>query len=183
MSRLVIRPEDDPATVLSDTVDGAAIASGLSGIGVSFERWRADTALADDANDTAVLGAYAAEIERLKARGGYKSMDVVRMAPDNPAAPAVRAKFLSEHTHSDDEVRFFVEGEGQFYLHRDHKVFTLLCQAGDLISVPAGTPHWFDAGEKPRFCAIRLFVTPDGWLADYTGSDIADRFPKFEPPT
>jgi 1,2-dihydroxy-3-keto-5-methylthiopentene dioxygenase len=182
MSRLVIRPENDPDTVLADTSEGALIADGLAPIGVSFERWRADEPLADDADDRAVLAAYAADVERLKSRGGYQSMDVVRMAPDNPAAPTLRAKFLSEHTHSDDEVRFFVEGEGQFYLHSDGQVFAVLCQAGDLISVPAGTPHWFDAGEKPRFCAIRLFVSPDGWVANYTGSSIADRFPKFEPP-
>jgi 1,2-dihydroxy-3-keto-5-methylthiopentene dioxygenase len=180
MSRLVIRPEDDPSAVLVDATDGAAIAEGLKPIGVSFERWRADTPLADHADDQAVLTAYATEIERLKAMGGYQSMDVVRMAPDNPAAPALRAKFLSEHTHADDEVRFFVEGEGQFYLHKDGRVFAVLCEAGDLISVPAGTPHWFDAGEKPRFAAIRLFVSPAGWVANYTGSAIAERFPKFE---
>jgi 1,2-dihydroxy-3-keto-5-methylthiopentene dioxygenase len=182
MSRLVIRRDDDPATTLADVADGAAIAEGLSRIGVAFERWAADTPLSDDADDRAVLAAYAGDVERLKARGGYQSMDVVRMAPDNPAREALRAKFLSEHTHSDDEVRFFVEGEGQFYLHKDGQVFAVTCAAGDLISVPAGTPHWFDAGERPRFCAIRLFVSPDGWVANYTGSDIADRFPKYETP-
>ena len=52
---------------------------------------------------------------------------------------------------------------------------------GNEISVPAGTQHWFDAGERPRFTAIRLFVSPDGWVAEYTGSAIAERFPKFEP--
>ena len=181
MSRLTIRPDDNPAATLVDTTDGAAIADGLAPIGVSFERWRADSRLPDDADDQAVIVAYAADVERLKARGGYQSLDVVRMTPDNPAAPALRAKFLAEHTHADDEVRFFVEGEGQFYLHRGGRVFTVLCQAGDLISVPAGTPHWFDAGEKPCFAAIRLFVSPDGWVAEYTGSAIAERFPKFEP--
>jgi 1,2-dihydroxy-3-keto-5-methylthiopentene dioxygenase len=179
MSRLVIRPEDDPSAVLVDAVDGSAIAEGLRPIGVAFERWRADSPLADDADDQAVLTAYAAEIERLMAMGGYQSMDVVRMRPDNPAAPALRAKFLSEHTHSDDEVRFFIEGKGQFYLHKGGQVFTVLCEAGDLITVPAGTAHWFDAGEKPRFAAIRLFVSQDGWVANYTGSAIAERFPKF----
>ena len=182
MSRLTIRAENDPVAALSDTTDGLAIAEGLSRIGVSFERWAAHTPLSADADDQAVLAAYASDVARLKALGGHQSLDVVRMAPDNPAAPALRAKFLCEHTHVDDEVRFFVEGEGQFYLHRDGRVFTVLCQAGDLISVPAGTPHWFDAGEKPRFCAIRLFVSPDGWVANYTGSAIAERFPKFEPP-
>ncbi|POA64264.1 cupin, partial [Pseudomonas sp. DP16D-R1] len=32
-----------------------------------------------------------------------------------------------------------------------------------------------------RFTAIRLFLNPDGWIAQFTGSDIADRFPRLEP--
>src|SRR3546814_5164988 len=62
----------------------------------------------------------------------------------------------------------------QFYLHALNRVYVALCEAGDLISVPAGTAHWFDAGPAPRFTAIRLFVSPDGWVADYTGDGIAE---------
>ena len=57
----------------------------------------------------------------------------------------------------------------------------MLCCAGDLISVPDGMRHWFDMGAAPRFTAIRLFLNPDGWIAQFTGSDIADRFPRLEP--
>ena len=53
--------------------------------------------------------------------------------------------------------------------------------AGDLVRVPAGMPHWFDMGPRPRFTAIRLFTNPEGWVAHYTGSDIARRFPRHEP--
>lgn len=38
-------------------------------------------------------------------------------------------------------------------------------------------------GAAPRFTAIRLFVNPDGWVAAFTGSDIAERFPRLEPAT
>ena len=50
---------------------------------------------------------------------------------------------------------------------------------GDLISVPAGTRHWFDMGPTPRFTAIRLFTTPAGWVADFTGTPIARSFPSY----
>jgi len=59
-------------------------------------------------------------------------------------------------------------------------VYGVLCEAGDLISVPAGTRHWFDMGGAPDFQCIRLFTTPEGWVADYTGDDIARRFPRLE---
>src|SRR3546814_19136438 len=102
----------------------------------------------------------AADIVRLKGLGGYRSVDIARLLPDNPAAPQLRQKFLSEHTHSDDAVRFFVEGSGQFYLHALNRVYVALCEAVHLISVPAGTAHWFAAGPAPRFTPFTLFVSP-----------------------
>ena len=77
-------------------------------------------------------------------------------------------------------LRFFVDGQGLFYVHPDDKVYLVLCEQGDLISVPAHTRHWFDMGENPSLKAIRLFTTPEGWVAHFTGSDIARRFPKLE---
>jgi 1,2-dihydroxy-3-keto-5-methylthiopentene dioxygenase len=120
-------------------------------------------------------------VARLKAERGYLSVDVIRMVPDHPERDMLRTKFLSEHRHAEDEVRFFVEGEGLFTLHLNDRVYAVLCAAGDLISVPAGTPHWFDMGPSPRFTAIRLFTNPDGWIAQFTGDTIADRFPRHEP--
>lgn len=163
-----------------DTGDGAAIAAAMAPIGVRFERWPLRD-LAADATGDDVIAAYGAEIDALKAEGGYLSVDVVRMTPDNPNRAEARTKFLDEHRHSEDEVRFFVEGEGLFTLHAAGRVHALLCTAGDLISVPAGMPHWFDMGPSPRFTAIRLFENADGWIAHFTGDDIASRFPRHEP--
>jgi 1,2-dihydroxy-3-keto-5-methylthiopentene dioxygenase len=97
----------------------------------------------------------------------------------HPDKTALRQKFLSEHIHSDFEVRFFVEGRGLFFLHPDDRVYAVLCEQGDLISVPANVRHWFDRRE-PHVRAIRLFTTPEGWVAQYTGDPIADRFPRLE---
>ena len=77
----------------------------------------------------------------------------------------MRAKFLDEHRHGEDEVRFFVAGRGLFVLHIEEHVYAVLCERNDLISVPAGTRHWFDMGEHPHFVAVRLFNNPEGWVA------------------
>ncbi|HYH99101.1 1,2-dihydroxy-3-keto-5-methylthiopentene dioxygenase, partial [Hyalangium sp.] len=108
---------------------------------------------------------------------GFRSVDVIKMVPDHPKKVELRNKFLSEHTHSEDEVRFFVEGQGLFNIHRQGKVYAVLCEKGDLIGVPDGTPHWFDMGPSPHFIAIRLFTSTEGWVAHFTGNDIAARFP------
>jgi 1,2-dihydroxy-3-keto-5-methylthiopentene dioxygenase len=125
-----------------------------------------------------VINAYRADIDRLMAEGGYQTVDVVSLNPDHPDRAALRQKFLNEHTHSEDEVRFFVGGSGLFTLHPSDKVYEVLCEAGDLISVPANTRHWFDMSEQPYFIAIRLFNNPAGWVANFTGTDIAQRFPR-----
>jgi 1,2-dihydroxy-3-keto-5-methylthiopentene dioxygenase len=175
MSRLQVFQDHDPTTPILATDDADVMASTLRAIGVRFERW-----LTRECGDD-VLAAYAAEIAALKVDGGYQTVDVVSVTPDHPDRAAMRTKFLSEHTHAEDEVRFFVDGEGLFTLHHDRRVFDVLCTKGDLMSVPAGMKHWFDMGPTPRFTAIRLFINPDGWVASFTGNDISDRFPRYEP--
>lgn len=158
----------------------AAIAAQLRPLGVRFERWEANRPLSRDAGQDEVLAAYDEQVSRLRDEYGFKSVDVVSLRPDHPQRAELRAKFLAEHTHSDFEVRFFVEGRGLFYLHAADKVYLVLCEQGDLISVPANVSHWFDMGREPDFKCIRLFVIPDGWVAQFTGSTIADAFPDFD---
>jgi 1,2-dihydroxy-3-keto-5-methylthiopentene dioxygenase len=182
MTHLVIRSatgggHDDP---LVQSSDGAVIARELGARGVRFERWAAPVALAADADQAAILAAYAAEISRVQADGGYRTVDAIRLGPDHPDREALRAKFLSEHTHAEDEVRFFVEGRGLFCLHIGGEVVQVVCEQGDWIGVPAGTPHWFDTGERPSFCALRFFNNSEGWVATFTGDPIATRFPLLE---
>ena len=87
----------------------------------------------------------------------------------------MRDKFIHEHTHVDDEVRFFADGQGLFWFNIDGQpVFSVLCQKGDLISVPKETKHWFDLGEKPFVKAIRIFTDVSGWVPYYTDSSIED---------
>ncbi len=180
MSRIRIFNDTDPSTVLAETREHARIASELGKIGVRFERWEANAPLAPGASQEDVIAAYRADIDRLMAENGYRAVDVISLTPDHPQKDALRQKFLNEHTHSEDEVRFFVAGSGLFTLHIGGKVFEVLCEAGDLIGVPDNTTHWFDMGPEPHFIAIRLFTNVEGWVANFTGSDIAQRFPRYE---
>jgi len=186
MSRLLVYTESAPDEVRVDTSDPEEIARELARDGVRFERWSTPVALADDASSEAILAAYADAIERLQREGGYRAADVVRLRRDpadagwDDKARAARARFLSEHRHDEDEVRFFVEGAGLFALRIGGRVHLVRCERGDLLSVPAGTRHWFDMGTEPAFCAIRLFGSPAGWEARFTGDAIAERFPDFD---
>lgn len=179
MSALTIYPDDQPRQ--GDTYrDFATISDRLGGIGVQFERWEPGSEFISEAEVLTVMDAYEQHIDRLKQQYGFQAVDVVSLKPDHPEKRAMRQKFLSEHTHADFEVRFFVEGRGLFFLHVADKVYAILCEQGDLISVPAHIKHWFDMGENPDFKCIRLFTTQDGWVAEFTGDKIADTFPTLD---
>ncbi len=180
MSQLTVYDEADGDKPILATEDVDVVTSELGAAGIRLERWQADRDLADDADNDTIIAAYRAEIDRLVEERGYQTYDVVSMNPEHPDKDALREKFLAEHTHSEDEVRFFVRGHGLFIIHANGKVYSMLCEKDDLISVPADTRHWFDMGANPMFTAIRLFNNPDGWVANFTGEDIASRFPLLE---
>ena len=165
-----------PLPVLACT-DAALIAAELAERGIGYERWPARAELPAGAAPEQILAAYAPEIARVQASGTYPTVDAIRLTPDHPDRQALRQKFLAEHTHSEDEVRFFVEGRGLFCLHIGDEVLQVLCEADGFLRVPAGTKHWFDMGSAPLFCAIRFFDNPAGWVAQFSGDPIAEHYP------
>jgi 1,2-dihydroxy-3-keto-5-methylthiopentene dioxygenase len=177
MSRLTIYRDDAPGTPMLATSDAEEMAAALRPIGVRFERWESPVALAPEDSAETILDAYKPYLDTLMGETGAGSADVLKLTPDNPAAPAMRQKFLAEHTHSEDEVRFFVHGAGNFIMHVDGRVYDAHCVQGDLISVPRNTRHWFDAGEQPFFTALRIFSDSSGWVPEFTGDTISERFP------
>jgi len=150
-----------------------AVTRFLAEQGIDHERWTPAHPLAATASAEEVLAAYDPEIEKLKARGGYVTADVIDVRPDTPNLEAMLAKFLREHWHDEDEVRFILEGSGVFFIHpREGDVFAIEVGPGDLIRVPRGTWHWFSLCAERRIRAIRLFQDPAGWTPRYTESGV-----------
>lgn len=173
----------EPVETLA-TDDEDTIREVLADKGVAYSRWPT-VDVADDAAPDDVLAAYAEPIGKLSAEQGYVLVDVAALHPSpDPAwadtASAARQKFLAEHTHADDEVRFFAAGSGIFYLHLGDEVYAVLGERGDLLSVPKGTTHWFDMGTNPDFTAVRFFRDEDGWVGNFTGNPISERIPDYD---
>ncbi len=160
--------------------DSEQIKNYLAERGVFFEQWSANQELSLQDGQEEVLAAYSDSLTPYMEQGGYQTADVIRVRPDLENIDAIRAKFLAEHTHSEDEVRFFVEGKGAFWfnLADGGPVFCVICESGDLISVPAGAKHWFDMGSNPLVTAIRIFSNQEGWVPNYTQSDVAAEYNK-----
>jgi 1,2-dihydroxy-3-keto-5-methylthiopentene dioxygenase len=180
---LTVWKETDPSTPVLETTDEAEIRAALAELGARFSRWEIRDVPAGASQDE-VLALYADEIGEVKDREGYTLVDVVALDPaqenyDEVKTPS-RQKFLSEHQHDDDEDRYFAKGAGVFYLHANEKVHAVYCEAGDLISVPANTTHWFDMGTAPHYVSVRFFHDDDGWVGHFTGSPIAESFATFD---
>jgi 1,2-dihydroxy-3-keto-5-methylthiopentene dioxygenase len=181
---LTVWRDDDPETPELRTEDAAEITAVLKEIGVRFEQWPLQE-LPEQPTQDDVLAAYRDRVDGVTRTEGYVLVDVVQLHPsDDPAWPetvrASREKFLAEHTHDDDEDRFFARGSGVFYLHVDGRVHAVLCEAGDLLSVPGGTTHWFDMGTNPDYVSVRFFHDDDGWVGNFTGSDVSRSFPTYD---
>lgn len=187
MSMLTIWADTDPSTPLLRTSDRDVIARELTAVGVAYSHHETRPGAGAASSQEDVLAVYRDLVDDLCAEHGYTLVDVVQLhldesSPDEPraTAAAARQKFLNEHTHDEEEIRFFSHGSGVFYLHIGDRVLGMLCTEGDLLSVPELTTHWFDMGTLPDFTAIRFFRTDDGWVGTFTGSDIAAGFPTFD---
>lgn len=153
--------------------DRQTVTEYLAGIGIEYENWDTSRPVRSDAPAEEILAAYSDEIERLKARGGYVTADVIDVNSQSPGLDAMLAKFNREHWHDEDEVRFIIKGRGLFHIHpKTGPVLSIEVEAGDLIRVPRGTWHWFNLCESREIRAIRLFQDPAGWAPNYTESEV-----------
>lgn len=158
--------------------DTTEIKQFLNARGVLYEQWEAAVEFDENADQDTILQAYAHKLKPYMDANGYQTADVINVKPTTPNLEALRTKFLSEHIHTEDEVRFFVDGEGMFWFNRGENddVFCVTCHAGDLLSVPANTKHWFDLGPKNTVKAIRVFIDQSGWVPHYTQSGLDEKY-------
>lgn len=131
-------------------------AGALAAFGITYDAFPTDPAV------------YQAPLDALKARNGYIEQDVVALSPETPNLETICAKFIDEHTHSDDEVRFVLAGEGIFDIRDDaDRWMRIVVEAGDLIVVPAGRNHRFLLTESKHIRCVRLFKDSSGWVPNY----------------
>lgn len=108
------------------------------------------------------------ELDRIKALHGYIHQDEVELSPDTPGLDAICAKFIEEHLHTEDEVRFVLSGEGLFDIRsQDDRFMRVQVSPGDLITVPARRNHRFALTESRTIRCVRLFQDPAGWEPIY----------------
>lgn len=157
-----------------------AVSAYLAEKGVIYESWGVErlnghlkesyTLTPDE--QKAIIDLYSPEISDLKSRQGYITQDIVVLSEATPNLDALLEKFRREHHHTDDEVRFVVDGSGIFTIRKGDLIFDVTVKAGDLLVVPAYTRHWFDLTGERKIKCIRIFKDPAGWVAIYDESAV-----------
>lgn len=137
--------------------DGTAIDAGaLDAEGVHHRRLSPEPA-----EHQGALGA-------LKEANGYVHQDEVALSPETPNLEAICAKFVDEHRHDEDEVRFVLDGAGVFEIRsRDDRWMKITVERGDLIVVPKDRYHRFYLTDAQTIRCARLFTDPSGWVPHY----------------
>ncbi|WP_084145127.1 hypothetical protein [Amycolatopsis jejuensis] len=143
MTLLTVWPDDRPGHVLLRTEDTAAITAELARIGAGFARWPLSGA--GETSEPGVLASYQDRIDARITGPGYHAVDVLTGEPG-----------LAERSANGAEDRFFVQGSAVWYLHTGREVHAVLCEPGDLLTIPAHTRHWHDGGLRPDHVTIRV---------------------------
>jgi 1,2-dihydroxy-3-keto-5-methylthiopentene dioxygenase len=130
------------------------------------EHLREKFVLSDD-EKAQILATFDAEIKDLAARRGYQIWDLISLSDATPNIEELLKKFEQVHTHTEDEIRAITAGKGIFIIKGTPDVgyFDVELVAGDVISVPEETNHFFTLMENRQIVAVRLSIEKDGWIA------------------
>ena len=145
----------------------------LDNQGVLYEHWNMEklpndlrnTFILSDEKKEEILTVFDSEIRSLANRRGYKEWDIVALSDATPNLDELLKKFEQVHVHTEDEVRAITAGNGIFTIKGDSSYFDVELSAGDVISVPVNTPHFFTLMDNHQVVAVRLFIDSSGWVA------------------
>ncbi|MFF7864198.1 oxidase [Pseudomonas sp. LLC-1] len=119
-----------------------------------------------------VLDACREHLDQLMTAHGSKAFVLLNRDGDDPAQVDVR----DEHVHDAEEVFAVVSGRAQVGLRLGDRVYSVLCEKGDRLVVPAGTRRWIELGDTPFCLALRLYGSEQGVQARFTGDVTARAF-------
>ncbi|MCO5573145.1 hypothetical protein L7F22_026911 [Adiantum nelumboides] len=105
------------------------------------------------------------ELQKIRQDRGYTYHDIVDVAPDKlPNYEAKLKTFYEEHIHTDEEIRFVLEGSGYFDVRDlEDRWVRIWVKKGDMIILPAGIYHRFTLDESNYAKVLRLFVGEPVW--------------------
>eukprot|EP00929_Paragymnodinium_shiwhaense_P082645 TRINITY_DN43674_c0_g1_i1.p1 TRINITY_DN43674_c0_g1~~TRINITY_DN43674_c0_g1_i1.p1 ORF type:complete len:200 (-),score=51.08 TRINITY_DN43674_c0_g1_i1:157-726(-) len=125
----------------------------LASLGVLYWSFDADTYETND------------EFAKLKEERGYSYQDLITCTPEKLPDYETKIKsFFEEHLHTDEEIRFILDGSGYFDVRdKEDRWIRIFVEKNDMIVIPAGIYHRFTLDDNDYIKALRLFVGTPVW--------------------
>jgi 1,2-dihydroxy-3-keto-5-methylthiopentene dioxygenase len=105
--------------------------------------------------------------EKFKQAGYYyQGLDMVVI---NPQTPDTEFPKPICHTHSDDELRYNIDGEGIFvFVFPNGSQARLKIEKNDILVITKGAQHWFEVTPKRTIKLVRFYTSKNGWTPIYS---------------
>lgn len=147
----------------------------LTGNGIDYEHWEipkealvyTEKETLSDNEKEELLQIVNHRFLELQQKFGYKTRDLIVLHPNVPGLDEMLAKFDKVHYHTDEEVRYILDGSGYFGFIGKNEKFLVHVTSSDFISIPRNTNHWFYLDDKKRIKAVRYFTDTAGWVPNY----------------
>eukprot|EP00622_Pseudochattonella_farcimen_P002470 FR737397.1.p1 GENE.FR737397.1~~FR737397.1.p1 ORF type:complete len:150 (+),score=18.50 FR737397.1:329-778(+) len=99
------------------------------------------------------------KLSAIREERGYNYADVISIHPDKlPGFDAKIKAFFTEHIHSDEEIRYIMDGAGYFDVRNNNDEWIRIwIKKGDLMTLPEGIYHRFSCDTTDFIHAMRLF--------------------------
>ena len=152
------------------------IASTLAAVGVQFSQVQVAQPVTAGTANYELMDACRLQIARLMVTHGYASAEVLSLCDERGEGSELGRALRLEQSCQPAHLHYYLAGRGLLALHIGEYVYSLLCEKNDLLLLPAGTSHWFDGGEHPRFAVLRLFDSPQVPVFTPVAGDFAAAF-------
>ncbi|KAE9556574.1 hypothetical protein FO519_000268 [Halicephalobus sp. NKZ332] len=124
----------------------------------------------EDLSKVGVLYYYFSEkngLEEVAKERGYDYSDEVTINKEKlPNYDEKIKMFFEEHLHTDEEIRYIIDGRGYFDVRdKQDNWIRILSEPGDLIILPAGIYHRFTPDHSDYIHVIRMFRGLPKWEA------------------
>ncbi|HLO87503.1 MAG TPA: acireductone dioxygenase [Nostocaceae cyanobacterium] len=127
-----------------------------------------------------IVELHSSVFEFLQQENNYLWCDLLNVHPGSPNLQAQVTTYQNYHTHTAPEAIYLLAGEMIYgFVRSDGSQVQLLIQAQDYLHIPANVEHWSSPAASLHFKVIRYFTTVEGWMPNYTGTQLSDSLHKF----